>query len=120
MTWIMVHSLKHEISLRIKEFCERNPDLLISKMNMNTYIFKNDGESLAFLTKRKIMDGEWLELYVIEPLELYSIPEKVKKVGEYLAAHPQTTTKKALKHISEIKDIKELKKCQIKIKRRLD
>lgn len=117
MTWIMVHILKHEIGIRFNEFCGRNSDLLIAKINRNIYIFKNSGEVLAFLAKRKIMDKEWIELYAIEPLELYSMPEKVKKVGEYLADHPQTTTEKAIKHIPDIKDIKELKKCQIKFEK---
>ena len=117
MTWIMAHILKTEIGIIFNDFCERNPDLLISKVNRNVYIFKNSGEALAFLAKRKIMDKEWLELYAIEPLELYSMPEKVKKVGEYLANHPQTTTEKAITHIPDIEDIKELKKCQIKFER---
>ena len=117
MSWIMVHSLKNEIGKDINEFCKRNPDLLISRLNHNLYMLKNNGEVLTYLTKRKIRDKEWLELYAIEPLELFSMPEKVKKVGEYLANHPQTTTEKAIKHIPDIKDIKELKKCQIKFER---
>ncbi|MCK4614627.1 MAG: hypothetical protein KAU14_07480 [Thermoplasmata archaeon] len=120
MTWIMVHILKPEIGIRFNEFCKRNPDLLISKINRNIYIFKNDGEALAFLTKRKIMDKEWIDLYAIEPLELFSMPEKVKRVGEFLAAHPQTTAKKAINHIPEINDMKELKKCQIRFERTRD
>lgn len=113
----MVHVLKDEIAVRVADFADRNPELLISKVNRNVYIFKNSGEALAFLAKRKIMDKEWIELYAIEPLELYSMPEKVKMVGEYLANHPQTTTEKAIKHIPDIEDIKELKKCQIKFER---
>jgi len=120
MAWLMVYVLKDEIAVRIADFANRYPELLISKINRNVYIFKNDGETLAFLIKRKIMDKEWLELYIIEPLELYSIPEKIKKIGKYLAEHPQTTTEKAIKHIPEIKDIKELRKCQIKFERTRD
>ena len=117
MVWILVHSLKKEISGNIDDFASRNPDLLISKLNYNLYILKNNGEVLTYLTKRKIRDKEWLELYVIAPLELFSMPGKVKKIGEYLANHPRTTIDKAITHIPDIEDIKELKKCQIKFER---
>ena len=117
MAWILVHSLKNEIGGNINDFINRNPDLLISRLNHNLYILKNNGKVLTYLTKRKIMDKEWLELYAIEPLELYSMPEKVKEVGGYLANHPRTTIKKAIKHIPEIKDVEELIQCQIRFAR---
>lgn len=120
MSWLMVYALNKDVSTIINKYCDRHPDLVIAKLQYKIVIFKNNGIILSHLVKLKKRHGEWIELYVIEPLELFTIPEKIKKVGEYLADHPRTSTEKAIKHIPEIKDIKELRKCQIKFERTRD
>ncbi len=114
MVWIMIHALNKNASTRINDYCQRNPEKLIAKLHYKILLMKNDGEVLAYLVKLKKVYGEWIELFAIQPLELFSLPEKVLKVGEYMAEHKLGVTPKiAIKHIKEINDLEELQKCQI-------
>ncbi len=80
MVWIMIHALNKNASTRINDYCQRNPEKLIAKLHYKILLMKNDGEVLAYLVKLKKVYGEWIELFAIQPLELFSLPEKVLKV----------------------------------------
>ncbi len=121
MVWILINTLNKNSSQLINEYCKRNPEKLIAKLHYKVLILKNDGEVLAYLVKLKKRFGDWVELYVIQPLELFAIPEKIVRVGEYMANHKLgVTTEYAIRHIPEIEDLEELKKCQIKFERKRD
>jgi hypothetical protein len=87
------------------------------KLSTRVYFLRNNGEALAYLTKLKARNGGWVELYTVEPLEFFAIPEAAKRVGKYLAQHPRTSIKNAIAHTPGVKNLEELKECKIKYER---
>jgi hypothetical protein len=88
----MIHSSHNTSSTALRQFKGQYPKLFVTQLAEGVFLMENNGLSLALAMKLQKSFGGMIDVYVVERLLDAYVPEKVKKVAEYLDAHRRGVT----------------------------
>ena len=112
MPFLLIYVTDKSAIEATRRLYKRHSELFISKLDNKLYLLKNSGEALAYATKLMLRYKGFVDLFAVEQLNLRDIPEKIRRVAEWMETQPEIGLKKAIKH-TEIQDLKELRKIKL-------
>ena len=112
MPFLLIYATDKSAIDVLRLFHKNHPDLFVSKLDNKLYLLKNNGEALTYATKLMLRYKGFVDLFVVNHLSLRDIPEKIRRVAEWMETQPEIGLKKAIKH-TEIQDLKELRKIKL-------
>ena len=113
MTQIMVRCLskKAQNSLFHMASGPTSHNFLVSKIDGKTFIFKNNGIILSYLTNLKKRYGLDVQIYAIDRIEEFDIPDPCRKAGGWMAQNTGRKLEDAIKNAGVSREV--LEKCKI-------
>ena len=112
MTFIMLYATERNALKTVRNWYKRHPEFFVGRFGNKVFLLRNTGEILAYATKLMLKHKGFVELFVVEQLDLRDIPEKVRRVAEWMENQPEIGLKKAIKH-TEIQDLNELRQIKL-------
>ena len=97
----------------LRKWYDRHRELFVARINSKVFLLKNTGEALVYATKLMLRYKGFVELFIVDNLTLRDIPEKVRRVAEWMENQPEIGLKKAIKR-TEIQDLEELRKIKLR------
>jgi len=112
MPFIMLYATDKNALLTLQNWYRRHPEFFVSRLDKKVFLLRNTGEVLAYATKLMLKYKGFVDLFVVDSLSLRDIPDKVRRVAEWMENQPEIGLTKAIKH-TEIRDLKELREIKL-------
>lgn len=114
MPFLLVYAVNKKVVEQLRKHKSRNPQLHVAQFGGKLFLMINNGEALAYATKLMLEHKGWVETFIVEPLTLDNVPEKVRRVAEWkllkpLAKYPkreETLEKQGLPSVEELRNVR--------------
>jgi len=112
MPFLMLYATDRNALKTVRNWHKRHPEFFVTQLDKKVFLLRNTGEILTYATKLMLQHKGFVDLFVVDSLSLRDIPEKIRRVAEWMENQPEIGLKKAIRH-TEIRDLKELREIKL-------
>jgi len=91
MPFILIYATDSEAIKKLRMHKKNCPQLHVAQLSGKIFILVNNGEALTYATNLYLKHKGWVEIFIVEPLTLTQIPNKVRRAAEWRIEKPRGT-----------------------------